>query len=163
GRGLLAWSAMPLLAIGGFLLYDATRASLRARSDELAQTRADFEEFLRVASHDLQEPLRAISGFASLLARRSRGKLDAQGEEGLDHGEAGARRGGDLLKALPEYPRAGRGSGPIAPSPAARALDAALQRLAPELEEAKPRIDREPLPDVVADETQLAQLFGHLI
>jgi light-regulated signal transduction histidine kinase (bacteriophytochrome) len=175
-RGLWALAAVALLAGGGVLLLAAARrarrraaelgdarAALHAKTDELARVTADFDQFAYVASHDLQEPLRAIASFTSLLSRRYRGKLDEQADEFIGHIEAGARRMSELLRDLLEFSRAGRSREAPGPVPAGRSLDAALEHLAPEIAAAKAEIVRSELPEVVADEAQLAQVFEHLV
>jgi len=172
-RGAWGVVAGPLMAAGTLLLLVANgrrtraeaqlRESLRAQSEQLARTNDDFEQFAYVASHDLQEPLRAIASFSTLLVRRYRGKLDAQADEFLGHIDAGARRMSELLRDLLAYSRVGRSREPFVMVPSARALDAALENLDEAIAAAKPQIERGSLPEVRADEAQLTLLFQHLI
>jgi light-regulated signal transduction histidine kinase (bacteriophytochrome) len=70
---------------------------------QLIQSNEDLKQFATIASHDLQVPLRSISGFADLLVRRYKGQLDANADEFLEYIlEAVARMRG-LINELLAY------------------------------------------------------------
>ena len=130
---------------------------------ELALSNADLDQFASVASHDLQEPLRAVAGCTELLARGYRDKLDARAGELIQHTVEGAKRMQTLIHDLLAYSRVGtRGKG-IAQTDSNAALDRALANLATAIRETGAVITRDPLPVLKADPTQLPQLFQNLI
>ena len=85
-----------------------TKAELERRTEELDQTRADLEQLAYVVSHDLSQPLTTVSGFAEMLARRYRGRLDTDANEFIYFIVNGARRLQRMLDDLLTYSRVGR-------------------------------------------------------
>ena len=136
---------------------------LRRRTEELARSNAELEQFAYVASHDLQEPLRMVSSFTQLLARRYRGKLDSDADEFIAYIVDGARRMQNLIEDLLTYSRIGRRGKPFRPTSLNSALDQALANLKVIIEENDAEITRDPLPDITADFGQMVQLFQNLI
>ena len=136
---------------------------LKRTMAELALSNADLDQFASVASHDLQEPLRAVAGCAELLQRGYRDKLDARAGELIQHTVEGAKRMQTLISDLLAYSRVGtRGKG-FEPTDCNAALDRALANLATAIRESGAVITRDPLPMLKADSTQLPQLFQNLI
>ena len=137
-------------------LQEANRAIQRA-NDSLRQ-------FAHVASHDLQEPLRAVSGFSDLLRRRYKDQLDSDASEWIDYIHAGAIRMQDMIRALLEYSRAGAwGGDPAHPVDTMAALRTALNNLDTAIRTTEASIQAEELPPVQAHEIAVVQLFQNLI
>ena len=138
-------------------------AEARAHAEELARSNQELEQFAYVASHDLQEPLRTVSGFAQLLARRYAGKLDADADEYIHYVTSGAQRMKSLIEDLLAYSRVTRNPAAMQRIDLNQVVKTALANLHGAIEAAGARIDCAPLPIVQANERQLVQLFQNLI
>jgi signal transduction histidine kinase len=144
-------------------LYSSLEQKVRERTAELARSNADLEQFAYVASHDLQEPLRTISGFAALLARRYQGKLDAKADEFIRHLTEGAQRMQDLVQALLAYSRLGAKDIPFREVDCEALIKEVLGSLNASIKEIGASITADPLPMVMGEKLQLVQLFQNLI
>ncbi|MGF6973651.1 PAS domain S-box-containing protein [Paraburkholderia sp. JPY465] len=133
------------------------------RTEELARSNHDLEQFAYVASHDLQEPLRAVAGPLQLLQRRYHGQLDARADEFIAHAVDGATRMQKLIEDLLAYSRVGRSGATQELVNCTTALDQALKSLSVVLQESHAQINRDALPVVMGIPTQLALLFQNLI
>lgn len=152
------------------LAFNAMAGELEARDKVLAaqtaaleQSNKDLEQFAYVASHDLQEPLRKITSFADLLAKRCAGQLDETGGRYVAYMVDGARRMSTLINHLLTYSRLGTRGAAFAAMDLGQALDAALDNLELPLAEAGATVTRGDLPELVADATQITQLFQNLV
>jgi signal transduction histidine kinase len=130
---------------------------------DLARSNAELEQFAYVASHDLQEPLRVISGYVQLLSRRYRGRLGADADEFIGFAADGASRMQALISDLLAYSRAGIRRMDMTPCGLDAVLGAALVNLRSAVEESGAIVTRDALPEVVADATQMGQLMQNLI
>jgi len=130
---------------------------------ELGRSNADLEQFANVASHDLQEPLRAVVGCAELLVQDSAGRLNADDGELLTHIVEGTRRMQTLIRDLLAYSRVGSRGGWLTPTDSNKALALALTNLDTSIRERDAVITHDALPTLVADPTQLSQLLQNLI
>ncbi len=136
---------------------------LERQARELARSNAELEQFAYVASHDLQEPLRMVASYTQLLARRYRGKLDADADEFIGYTVDGVRRMQDLINDLLAYSRVGRMGKEFAPTDCEAVLSRVLFGMQTTLEENGATVTHEPLPTILADGTQIGQLFQNLI
>ena len=75
---------------------------------QLSQKNEELEQFSYIASHDLQEPLRMISGFLKQIKNKYNDKLDEKGKQYIDFAVDGAQRMHRIILDLLEYSRAGK-------------------------------------------------------
>lgn len=137
--------------------------NLRHSMDELSRSNRELEQFAYIASHDLQEPLRMVEGYLGLLSRRYADRLDQDAADFIGYAVDGAGRMRRLISDLLAYSRvATRGRRPE-PSAVDGAVDEALANLQVAVAESGARITRAELPVVMADHTQLVQLYQNLI
>ncbi|CAA7611654.1 ATP-binding protein [Magnetospirillum sp. UT-4] len=131
---------------------------------ELRRSNDELEHFAYVASHDLRQPLRTISGFVTLLARKLGDRCDAEEKEWLDFVVKGASRLDRMIVALLDYSRIGREGVRPAEVDLAVALDRAVQGLGADIEAAEATVSLpESMPAVIGSEAEMERLFQNLI
>lgn len=138
-------------------------ADLREKVAELNRSNEELGNFAHVASHDLQEPLRMVTSYLELLSRRYRGKLDADADEFIAYAVDGARRMQGLIRDLLAYSRVGTTDKIVHGASSEEALARALLNLRSAIAESGAVVTHDRLPKVLADGTQLTQLFQNLI
>ncbi len=143
-------------------LTDAN-ARLQQTAEDLKRSNRDLEQFAYVASHDLQEPLRAVGGYVKLLERRLSGVLDGRAREFIDGAFEGALRMERLIHDLLSFSRVGTRGGEFVPVDLGTALRQALGNLQVSIKAAEAVITHDPLPTLAVDATQLMQVFQNLI
>ena len=144
-------------------LAERMTQSLRESQTELARSNAELERFAYVASHDLREPLRTITGFLGLLSRRHGWRLDDEGCEFLDHAVAGAKRMDVLIAELLEYSRTGRDDMTAEPTDLEAAWNVAVRNLSAAIADAGAVVTAGPLPVVLADRGEMVQVLQNLL
>jgi signal transduction histidine kinase len=135
----------------------------RKSAEDLARSNKDLEQFAYVASHDLQEPLRAVAGFMGLLKEKYQNSLTDEAREYIDLAIEGAGRMHALINDLLAYSRVGARSGGFASFSMNKAVEAALVNLRAAVSESGASIECEDLPYVNADFSQATQLMQNLI
>ncbi|MDC0710802.1 PAS domain-containing protein [Stigmatella sp. ncwal1] len=138
--------------------------ALRLHVQELARSNEELQQFAYVASHDLQEPLRMVASYTQLLGRRYRGKLDADADEFIRYAVDGVNRMQRLIQDLLAYSRVGTRGRDLKPCEALKPLERAQENLRAMLQETGGTVEvAGALPTVLADESQLVQLFQNLV
>lgn len=136
---------------------------LQRQSAELDRSNRDLEQFAAVASHDLQEPLRMVTGYVQLLAERYRGRLDEKADKFIAYAVEGAKRMSGLINDLLAYSRVNTRGRELQQTDSKEALDCALRDLSSSISANGGNVTHDPLPVVRADKTQLRQLFQNLV
>lgn len=139
-----------------------TNATLEQLNTELQRSNEELEHFAYIASHDLQEPLRAVAGYSQFLAEEYQNSLDETAQEYIRNIIDGAARMRQLIQDLLAYSRVTKGK-PFSPTDCNNVLRQALDNLQVLIAENNATITYDSLPTVTADRTQLVQLFQNLI
>ncbi|HEX8464584.1 MAG TPA: PAS domain S-box protein [Abditibacterium sp.] len=130
---------------------------------ELRRSNAELEQFAYVASHDLQEPLRAMAGTVQLLQQSYQGQLDADADEIISHAVAAAKRMQTLINDLLAFSRLSRHGNTFAPTDFMVVLSDVQNNLEVAIAESGAVITRDDLPVVTGDASQLRQLLQNLL
>ena len=149
--------------VAGAVATSLLVAELQRTHDELRRSNADLEQFAYVASHDLQEPLRMVSSYVTLLERRYQGRLDADADDFIHFAVDGAERMRQLIQDLLAFSRVGTRGGELVPTGSRAALTRALENLQVLIDETDARVIFDEMPEVNADPGQLELVFQNLI
>jgi signal transduction histidine kinase len=131
--------------------------------EELERSNSELEQFAYVASHDLQEPLRMVSSYMQLLERRYKGKLDSDADEFIDFAVDGATRMQRLINDLLMFSRVGTKGKPFETTDCNAVLADVLRDLSSAIKESGAVVTHDELPIIMADGTQIVQLFQNLV
>ena len=162
----------PLESQGGMLVTAAIRdvSKRKGAEDQLMKTMAELkrsndelQQFAYVASHDLQEPLRMVASYTQLLAKRYKGRLDADADEFIAFAVDGSNRMQGLIRDLLAYSSAGTDGKALHEVSSESALDEAIASLQGAIQESGAVVTHDPLPVVTTDDTQLTQVFQNLV
>jgi light-regulated signal transduction histidine kinase (bacteriophytochrome) len=136
---------------------------LEERAGELAQINAQLERFAFIASHDLKEPLNIISGYAKLLSRKYKGKLDKEADEFIQFIVDDVSRMYKLINSLLQISRVSTRGRNFKSVSANILVEKAQSKLRRRIMENEAEIFCDVLPEVLVDEGQMVQVFLNLI
>lgn len=140
-----------------------TETTMTAMVSRLDTSNRELEQFARVASHDLQEPLRMITGYLSLLQRRYQDLLPEEAGGFIENAIAGADRMRGLIKDLLAYSQVSNRQVALRAVDADKALRAALEQLHDKIVVTGATLRTDTLPTVLAEDRNLPNLFLNLI
>jgi light-regulated signal transduction histidine kinase (bacteriophytochrome) len=132
-------------------------------AEELQRSNSELEQFAYVASHDLSEPLRMITGYLKLLDRRYGESLDDDAGQFIGYAVDGATRMRALIDDLLAFSRAGRAADEPQPIPSQTLVEDAFRTLTAEREGPEATLLATGLPVILGDPQQFAQLFQNLL
>ena len=148
-------------------ISDLTRAEERLKkySEECIRSNQELEKFAYVASHDLKSPVLSLAANLKLLERRSRGKTDAESMILLTDAHASVVRMQNLITDLLTYARIGADNLKKTRERInlTEILNIVLKTLKPECEQSGCAVVADKLPEIMADHTQMLQLFQNLV
>jgi PAS domain S-box-containing protein len=149
-----------LIGYSKVFLDDTARKQLE---DALTRSNVDLQQFAFIASHDLQEPLRTITGFSELLDRQYRGKLDANADEMLRFMRQAAERMSKLISDLLAYSQLAGDEARATSVHLDEDLETAKSLLKSSIEASGALITHDPLPNVELDRNQMVRVFENLL
>lgn len=139
------------------------QVQLRDQNEELARSNRELQQFAHIVSHDLQQPLQSITGYAKIIALQSENQLDNSAHQYLGKILNASDRMQRLIKDLLSYAQIGQENGEFTWVDCNSVLKQALGNLDIALRESRAELDAAPLPKLLGSEVQLVQLFQNLI
>ncbi len=136
---------------------------LKRLNAELVRSNSELEQFAHMVSHDLQEPLRVITGYLSLLDRRFHQELAAEGGEFLTTVVEGASRMKRQIEDLLNLSRLGTAAPALRFVKTEQVVQAAVDNLRVAISEQSAKVSWDALPEIFADAGILTQVFQNLI
>ncbi len=136
---------------------------VKKRTEELAKSNKELENFAYIASHDLREPLRTITSFLQLLERQYKDQLDNDANEFIEFAVNGAKRLDDMIYDLLEYSKISSHERSFNRVNCEKIFNEALMNLKASIDENSAVITHDTLPVINGDEQLILQLFQNLL
>ena len=145
------------------LTIESAHQTIERANIELQRSNEELGHFAYVASHDLQEPLRAISGCVQLLQRRYEGQLDARADQFIGHAVDGAQRMQTLINDLLAYSRVGTRDQKFGTIEVETLIVQVKRSLSAQIEESGAQITQGEMPTIHGDAQQLEQVWQNFL
>lgn len=167
-EGVVARRTLELSSVNQNLLNEIKQRkqveeALNLHASELARSNSELQQFAYVASHDFKEPLRMIVTFLQLLEKEYADQLDVTAKEYIQYAVDGGKRMQDLINDLLTFSQVNSANAKLELISGETILQQALDNLKIAIVESKAEITHDELPELLADKTQLVQLFQNLI
>lgn len=139
------------------------QSQLEIRNQELTQSNHDLEQFAHIVSHDLQQPLQSMIGYAKIIGLQYPDLLDTDASQYLENILDAGNRMNRLIKDLLSYATVGKEREALATVDCNQVLAEAIGNLNLLIEEKKANVVFSEMPVIIGKEVQLIQLFQNLI
>jgi len=149
--------------ITGILVTIQDITSLRSTERELKRSNTELQHFAYIASHDLQEPLRMVISFLSLLESKYRDDLKPQAKEYIDHAIDGGMRMRALIDDILAYSRIETAASPKELVDMNLLVEKTLGIMQNSIKESGANITKDQLPTISCDESQMLQVLQNLL
>ena len=136
---------------------------LELKQAELERSNKDLEQFAYTVSHDLQEPLRMVSGFTNLLKKKYSTQLNSEALSYIDFSVDGAKRMQEQIQGILAYSRISTQASEFENIPLSEIIEYALKNLSAAIKESGAEIKYGKLSIVFGDRFQLISVFQNLI
>jgi PAS domain S-box-containing protein len=136
---------------------------VQERTEQLTQMNEELRQFAKIASHDLQEPLKTMQGFVHLLSDNLKGKLDRDSQEFLEYIEDGTRRMQNLISSVLIHSHIETDESEKFVTNCNQVIEEAVALLRKSIKDAEAHLEVDRLPDVAVEHSQMVQLFQNLI
>ncbi len=146
-----------------FIELSKTKDQLERKAQDLARSNAELEQFAYVAAHDLREPLIVAGGYINRLKRLYKDKLDRTADRFVEYTSEAINRMEALINALLAYARVGTKAKDLRVADYNETVECAIANLRVEIEKNSATVTHSQLPALLADRTQMIQLFQNLI
>jgi PAS domain S-box-containing protein len=144
-------------------MFKEAERLLREHAAELERSNAELEQFAYAASHDLQVPLRTITSYAQLLRERYEDALDERGGRWLGYISDGVKHMKRLVDGLLTLARVRTDARPFASTDVRPIVQRTWDQVRSQRGEFEASCTWSELPSVVADDSQLEELFQNLL
>lgn len=136
---------------------------LEEKAMDLTRSNEDLEHFASAAAHDLREPLIVIGGYIRRLHKKYRDVFDTDAIELVNTVTDGVSRMEKMINGLLSYARVETKGGELKWISGEKVIDSAISSIRISMEESNAVVTRDNIPDLIADEVQLSQIFQNLI
>lgn len=143
-------------------LNESLELKVKERTEQLSALNKELEKFSATVSHDLQAPLRAISGFSKILLQDYQDKLDEEGREFLSIIDSSVIRMSDLIRDLLDFSRLGKPM-KIKLTDMTELAENAVKEIRNDTARFKANVHIKPMPPAVCDQTLMQQVWANLI
>lgn len=136
---------------------------LRESFNTLERTNKELEQFAYISSHDLKEPLRMVTSYTQLLAKRTVNKLDDQEKAFMDFAIEGAQRMQSLINDIVEYSEVTRANNNFRPVDCNFSVKEAKENLKYLIADRNAEVSADVLPVISGIPLHICRLFYNLI